>query len=123
GAAIALTALAIWHIAATRGYAALCRTIVPGRRAIVVGANVAGQESARELAAKGYQVVGYADNGSDLLDEIDRPLLGPIARLDELVQDFGVDELVIALPRDRRAQLLRGLSRGIVRLVHVEIDE
>lgn len=120
GSAIAITALAIWHIAAARGYAALCRRIVPGRRAIVVGANVAGQESARELAAKGYQVVGYADNGSDLLDEIDRPLLGPIARLDELVQDYGVDELVIALPSDRRAQLSRVLTRGFGRRVRVK---
>jgi exopolysaccharide biosynthesis polyprenyl glycosylphosphotransferase len=120
GSAIAIVALAIWHVTAARGYAALSRSIVPGRRAIVVGANVAGQEFARELEQKGYQVVGYADNGSDLLDAIDRPLLGPIARLDELVQDFGVDELVIALPSDRRAQLSRVLTRGFGRRVRVK---
>jgi exopolysaccharide biosynthesis polyprenyl glycosylphosphotransferase len=120
GSAIAITALVVWHVAAARGYAALSRTIFPGRRAIVVGANLAGQESARELTQKGYQVVGYADNGSDLLDETDRPLLGPIARLDELVQDFGVDELVIALPSDRRAQLTRVLTRGFGRRVRVK---
>jgi exopolysaccharide biosynthesis polyprenyl glycosylphosphotransferase len=120
GSAIAIAALGVWHIAAARGYAALSRTIVPGPRAIVVGANVAGRESARELEQKGYQVVGYADNGSDLLDEVDRPLLGPIARLDELVQDFGVDELVIALPTDRRAQLSRVLTRGFGRRVRVK---
>ena len=120
GSAIAVVALAIWHITAARGYAGLSRATIPGRRAIVVGANVAGRESARELTQKGYQVVGYADNGSDLLDEIDLPLLGPIARLDELVQDFGVDELVIALPADRRAQLSRVLTRGFGRRVRVK---
>jgi exopolysaccharide biosynthesis polyprenyl glycosylphosphotransferase len=120
GSAIAITGLVVWHLAAARGYAALSRTVFPGRRAIIVGANVAGRESARELTEKGYQVVGYADNGSDLLDEIDRPLLGPIARLDEIVQDFGVDELVIALPADRRAQLSRVLTRGFGRRVRVK---
>jgi len=120
GSAIAIVSLSVWHVAAARGYAALSRTIVPVRRAIVVGANVAGRESARELTQKGYQVVGYADNGSDLLDEIDLPLLGPIARLDELVQDFGVDELVIALPADRRTQLSRVLTRGFGRRVRVK---
>jgi len=120
GSAIAIAALAVWHVAAARGYTALSRRIFPGRRAIVVGANVAGRESARELTEKGYQVVGYADNGTDLLDDIDRPLLGPIARLDELVQAFGVDELVIALPPDRRAQLSRVLTRGFGRRVRVK---
>jgi FlaA1/EpsC-like NDP-sugar epimerase len=119
GSAIAVIALAIWHVAAARGYLALSRAIVPGRRAIVVGANAAGRESVRELEEKGYRVVGYADNGSDLPDDTDRPLLGPIARLDELVQDFGVDELVIALPTDRRAQLSRVLTRGFGRPVRV----
>ena len=120
GSAVAITALVVWHVAAARGYAGISRTIFPGRRAIVVGANLAGRESARELTQKGYQVVGYADNGSDLLDEIDRPLLGPIARLEELVQDFGVDELVIALPSDRRAQLSRVLIRGFGRRVRIK---
>jgi len=120
GSAIAVAALAVWHVAAARGYAGLSRAMVPGRRAIVVGANAAGRESARELEQKGYHVVGYADNGSDLLDETDHPLLGPIARLEELVQSFGVDELVIALPSDRRSQLGRVLTRGFARRIRVK---
>jgi exopolysaccharide biosynthesis polyprenyl glycosylphosphotransferase len=120
GSVIAVIALVTWHVVAGRGYAGITRAVMPGRRAIVVGANAAGQESVRELEQKGYRVVGYADNGSDLLDENDHPLLGPIARLDELVQDFGVDELVIALPSDRRAQLSRVLTRGFARRVRVK---
>jgi exopolysaccharide biosynthesis polyprenyl glycosylphosphotransferase len=119
GSVFAVLGLAIWHTAIARSYPVLTGLLMPARRAIIVGANPAGRESARDLEQKGYQVVGYADNGSDLLD-IDRPLLGPIARLDELVQNFGVDELVIALPTDRRAQLSRVLTRGFARHVHVK---
>ncbi len=119
GSIFAVLGLATWHAAMGRGYPVLSGLLMPARRAIIVGANAAGRESARDLEQKGYQVVGYADNGSDLLD-VDRPLLGPIARLDELVQNFGVDELVIALPTDRRAQLSRVLPRGFVRHVHVK---
>jgi exopolysaccharide biosynthesis polyprenyl glycosylphosphotransferase len=120
GSAFAVVALAISHAGIGRGYSAITRALGPARRAIVVGANPAGEEAASELARKGYQVVGYADNGSDLIDHTDRPLLGPIARLDELVQDFAVDELVIALPADRREQLGRVLTRGFGRHVHVK---
>jgi len=120
GWAAAIAAVAIWHAGLGRGYTAFISATTPARRAIVVGANIAGQESARELEDRGYQVVGYADNGSDLLDAIDRPLLGPIARLDELVQSFAVDELVIALPPDRRAQLSNVLTRGFGRFVQVK---
>ncbi|HYR93985.1 MAG TPA: sugar transferase [Methylomirabilota bacterium] len=119
GSVFALLGLTTWHTAIARSYPVLTGILMPARRVIIVGANPAGQESARDLEQKGYQVVGYADNGTDLL-EIDRPLLGPIARLEELVQNFGVDELLIALPADRRAQLSRVLIRGFGRYVHVK---
>jgi exopolysaccharide biosynthesis polyprenyl glycosylphosphotransferase len=117
---LAVTALTIWRAGMERRYAALISAMTPGRRVIVVGANPAGQELALELDNRGYQVIGYADNGSDLPDPPDRPLLGPIARLDELVQDHAVDELVIALPFDRRAQMSRVLTRGFGRRVQVK---
>lgn len=119
GSAFAVAALAVWHTAVGRSYAALGRAMVPGRRAIVVGANSAGHLAARELEAKGYEVVGYADNGTDL-EDLDRPLLGPIARLEELVKDFGIDELVIALSMERRTQISRVLTRGFGRYVRVK---
>jgi len=120
GSAVAAGALAIWHTGFGRSYASLSRALIPGRRALVVGANAHGQLAARDLEAAGYQVVGYADNGTDLFDHADHPLLGPIARLDEVVKDFGVEELVIALPFDRRAQLSRILTRGFGRYVRVK---
>ena len=120
GWALAIVALAVWHTGIERRYAALMSAITPGRRVIVVGANPAGQDLACELVGKGYEVVGYADNGSDLPDPPDRPLLGPIGRLEELVQNHAIDELVIALPWDRRAQLNRVLTRGFGRYVRVK---
>ncbi|MDP8924735.1 MAG: exopolysaccharide biosynthesis polyprenyl glycosylphosphotransferase, partial [Chloroflexota bacterium] len=80
---------------------------------------------AAELA-RSHRVVGYVDNGSDLDDGGDRagaaalPLLGPIARLEELVQAHGVAELVVALPADRREQLFRIVARGFRRPVEVK---
>jgi exopolysaccharide biosynthesis polyprenyl glycosylphosphotransferase len=118
--AFAVAALAIWHSGIARGYAAMSRAVVPARRAIVVGANGAGRASAQELADEGYDVVGYADNGTDLLDATDRPLLGPIARLEDLVHSFGVDELVIALPTDCREQIDHVLTKGFSRQVRVK---
>ena len=118
--AFAIAALSVWHAGIGRGYAAVSGALVPPRRAIVVGANPAGRAWARELEAKGYEIVGYADNGTDLADQIDRPLLGPIARLDDLVQSFAVDEVVVALPTDRREQLTRVLTRGFGRYVRVK---
>ena len=118
--AFAVAALAIWHSGIARGYTAMSRAVIPARRAIVVGANGAGRASARALADQGYDVVGYADNGTDLLDAIDRPLLGPIARLEDLVQSFGVDELLIALPSDRREQIDQVLTKGFSRHVRVK---
>src|SRR2546428_581607 len=116
----AVAAVAIWHGGIARGYAAMSRAVIPARRAIVVGANEAGRLSAGALADQGYDVVGYADNGTDLLDAIDRPLLGPIARLEDLVQSFGVDEVLIALPTDRREQIDQVLTKGFSRHVRVK---
>jgi exopolysaccharide biosynthesis polyprenyl glycosylphosphotransferase len=120
GWGLTITTLAVWRAALERAYAALRVRFVPARRAIVVGANAAGRESACELEASGYEVVGYVDNGSDLGDQADHPLLGAIADLEELVQSCGVEELLIALPFDRREQLSRILTRGFRRPVQIK---
>jgi len=120
GSTFAVAALAIWHAGIGRGYAALCRAVVPPRRVIIVGTNPSGQKSARELEQDGYNVVGYADDGSAGPEQVDHPVLGPISRLDELVHTFGVDELVIAIPADRWAQLGRVLTRGFARQIHIK---
>jgi hypothetical protein len=87
---------------------------------LIVGANGIGEELATELACH-FQVVGYVDNGSDLEHLQEFPLLGPIAQLEQLVQTYAVDELVVALPASRREQVSRIIARGFHRPVTVKV--
>jgi exopolysaccharide biosynthesis polyprenyl glycosylphosphotransferase len=119
GWALAVAVLVVWRVVAHRLYEALRDVIAPANRVLIVGANRLGRELASELKT-GYQVVGYVDNGIDL-ERLELPLLGPIAQLEELVQAYAVDELIIALPGDRREQVNRVLARGFRRHVQVKL--
>jgi exopolysaccharide biosynthesis polyprenyl glycosylphosphotransferase len=119
GWAGSIVALSVWRALAHRGYEALRENVAPSNRVLIVGANRLGRELAEELQGS-YQVVGYVDNGSDL-EHLDLPLLGPIAQLEEVVQAHAVDELIIALPANRRDQVSRLLARGFRRHVQVKL--
>jgi exopolysaccharide biosynthesis polyprenyl glycosylphosphotransferase len=80
-----------------------------------------GRELARVLAAD-FRVLGYVDNGADLdTEDLELPLLGTVAQLERLVQMHAVDEVVVALPEDRREQICRVIARGFRRRVHVKL--
>jgi exopolysaccharide biosynthesis polyprenyl glycosylphosphotransferase len=87
---------------------------------LIVGANRLGEDLASELSDV-YQVVGFADNGTDLNSDSQLALLGSISELDRLVQAYAVDDLIIALPAHRREQVTRVLERGFHRRVNVKI--
>src|SRR5215472_1575588 len=74
GWALAIVGLVGWRELATHTYTTLREMIAPATRALVVGANPLGKQLASELA-EWYHVVGYVDNGSDLVDP-ELPLLG-----------------------------------------------
>jgi exopolysaccharide biosynthesis polyprenyl glycosylphosphotransferase len=114
-----IAAIAIWRAAAHRLYEGLRDGLAVTNRVLIVGANRLGRKLAEEIRDT-RQVVGFVDNGSDL-ERLDRPLLGPIAQLEELVQAHTVDELIIALPGNRREQVSRVLSRGFRRHVQVKL--
>jgi exopolysaccharide biosynthesis polyprenyl glycosylphosphotransferase len=120
GWTLAITGLVVWRAAAPAAHIALRRHLATRPRLLVVGANLVGQELARELAGQ-YEVIGYVDNGADLDGALDRPLLAPIAELDSVVRAHGVDEIIIALPRDRREQVDRIIARGFGRPVDVKL--
>src|SRR5947209_3356442 len=80
GWAFALVLLLLWRTLAQRLLLSLRHVLTPTKRVLIVGANGLGEELAIELACH-YEVVGYADNGSDLDRLGDFPLLGPIAQL------------------------------------------
>jgi exopolysaccharide biosynthesis polyprenyl glycosylphosphotransferase len=119
GWSLSIVAITGWRMIAPTAYLAIRRKLAPRRRVVVVGANVLGQELARELAPR-YDVLGYVDNGTDV-PELERPLLGPIAELEAIVRSGAVDELVIALPEDRREQVDRVVARGFGRQVDVKV--
>jgi exopolysaccharide biosynthesis polyprenyl glycosylphosphotransferase len=115
-----IIALTAWRSIAPTAYLAARRRVVPRARVVVVGANVVGQELARELE-RHFEVLGYVDNGTDLIEPLDRPLLSPIAELESVVRSGAVDEIVIALPADRREQVDRVVARGFGRQVEVKV--
>jgi exopolysaccharide biosynthesis polyprenyl glycosylphosphotransferase len=113
-----IAALTVWRGIASRLYATMRDAFAPTNRVLIVGANRLGIQLASELTT--YHVVGFVDNGSDL-EYLALPLLGPIAQLDELVQTHAVDELIVALPANRREQVSRVLARGFRRHVQVKL--
>src|SRR5690606_15560881 len=99
GWGFAALGLVSWRWLSVRLYVALRAAVVPARKVLIVGANAVGREIARELEGP-CQVVGYVDNGSDFTESVS--LVGPIASLDRLVQQYAIDEIVVALPPSRR---------------------
>jgi exopolysaccharide biosynthesis polyprenyl glycosylphosphotransferase len=117
--ALAIVALNVWRGLAWSLYTRVRDAVAPANRVLIVGANPLGERLARDLGDR-YRVVGYVDNGTDLARANVLPLLGPVAKLDPLVQAYGIDELVIALPAHRREQVSRTLARGFHRPVRVK---
>jgi exopolysaccharide biosynthesis polyprenyl glycosylphosphotransferase len=116
---LAVVGLTLWRVLAHHIYEFLRDALGTTNRVLIVGANRLGRELADELGQR-YEVVGYVDNGTDL-EQMDMPLLGPIAQLEELVQAYAVDELIIALPSSRREQVSHILARGFNRHVEVKL--
>jgi exopolysaccharide biosynthesis polyprenyl glycosylphosphotransferase len=112
--------LLMWRTTAQQLIAATRAAVLPANRAVIVGANPLGRQVAIELADR-FEIFGYVDNGSDLDGRSDLPLLGPIAHLPRIVQDSAIDELIIALPADRRDQVSSLISRGFGRRVNVKL--
>ena len=120
GWSLAIALLCIWRSATPSLYLVMRRRLTWRPRLVVVGANVIGQELGRELEGA-FEVLGYIDNGTDLPEPLDRPLLGSIAELESVVRASSVDEIVIALPPQRREQVDRVVARGFGRQVEVKV--
>jgi exopolysaccharide biosynthesis polyprenyl glycosylphosphotransferase len=108
-----------WHTLVPRVYTWIRDALALPDRVLIVGANRLGQELAAELQGE-FHVVGYIDNGSELERSPNLPLLGPIAQLEHLVQAYGVNEVVIALPTNRREQVTQIVNRGFHRPVTIK---
>ena len=120
GWSVSIAVLCLWRSVAPSLVLALRRSFSWRPRLVVVGANATGQELASGLE-RTFEVLGYVDNGTDLAEPLDRPLLGPIAELETIVRAGAIDEILIALPPDRREQVDRIVSRGFGRQVDVKV--
>ena len=109
GWAFSVLGLVGWRWVTVAAYAALRQAVVPARKLLIVGANPVGREIARDLA-RGSQVVGYVDNGSDLDEDV--ALVGPIASLERLVQQSTGSTRSWWRSRRTGASSLAGSSRG-----------
>ena len=120
GWSLAITLLGVWRSVAPSLYLLVRRRLTWRPRLVIVGANVIGQELGRELEST-FEILGYVDNGTDLPEPLDRPLLGPIAELESVVRASDIDEIVIALQPQRREQIDRVVARGFGRQVDVKL--
>jgi exopolysaccharide biosynthesis polyprenyl glycosylphosphotransferase len=119
GWALAVVFVFAWRMLAHPAYARIRAAVIPRRRVLIVGANQLGRELADELAAR-YDLIGFVDNGSDFV-ALDWPLLGTIAELDGLASQYAIDEIVVALPENRREQITHLITRGFTRAVQVNL--
>ena len=91
------------------------RALRNGRRALIVGAGAAGEMIVKELLGHpqlGLNPIGFVDDDRSKhghrLNNL--PVLGPVSKIQSLVLEHGIEEVVIAMPRARG-----GVVREVVR--------
>ncbi|TMA60095.1 MAG: hypothetical protein E6J75_01780 [Deltaproteobacteria bacterium] len=99
------------------------------RRALILGAGATGRkvlERVRSHHVLGYRPVGFLDDDPGKQDgDVDGvPVLGPIADVTKYVRALGVRDVIIAMPRLARPELLRAVARfeGTVDSVYLVPD-
>ena len=90
-------------------------------RILVAGTSELGQTVARKLATQqrlGFHVVGHLSEGADAGTIVgDRPVLGTIQNVNEVIASQGIDVVYVALPVERHAEmteLVRNLRSELV---------
>jgi FlaA1/EpsC-like NDP-sugar epimerase len=88
---------------------------VPAKRLLIVGAGSAGEKLVREIKENGrlrYDLVGFIDDAlsKQRLTIHGVKVLGPLQALSKIVEDFDVDELIIAAPTATAAEMRRMVS-------------
>ncbi|MCZ6689429.1 MAG: undecaprenyl-phosphate glucose phosphotransferase [Planctomycetota bacterium] len=93
------------------------------RYALIVGAGRAGQRMAEAIARNpwtGIEVLGFLDDRPERHGKIylDRPVLGPVALLKDLLAEKTVDQVYLSLPPDEKD----GISTAIDALGQAPVD-
>lgn len=108
--ACSLLLMILWRLA----YATLSLQISSPQRVLILGAGKRGQAIAQLLQQASrlqYQVVGYIDEAATVSQRtlLGLPVLGQINDLPRLVQQFAVDEVIIAANHDVTEELFQNL--------------
>ncbi|MFN2114382.1 MAG: undecaprenyl-phosphate glucose phosphotransferase [Anaerolineae bacterium] len=83
-------------------------------RMLIVGAGTAGQDLVARVQRRprlGYEVVGFVDDTPGRTRARGLPVVGRTSQLGELVDALAIDELLIALPKATRQELLALVSQ------------
>ncbi len=83
-------------------------------KVLIVGAGDAGNlilEKIHDSPSLGYRPVGFLDDGRVGQTVFRLPVLGPIDELGTIVEQYGIDEVIVALPEASHNELLSVISR------------
>lgn len=111
--------VAVWHVAVADTYARLVGASTKPRRVIVLGTDESSREAAEEFARQGCEVLGYVGEPTEAAPA-DQLVLGPIARLDQLVEAYAADEIVVGPTAGKMRDLRQMITRGFERPIHVQ---
>jgi exopolysaccharide biosynthesis polyprenyl glycosylphosphotransferase len=120
-AVLDMALLMLWRVIARAVFRLFNGRSFPERRVLVVGAGELGHrisDTIRDYAWTGLTLIGYLDDDQDKQDN-GLPALGTLADARRIVTQYGVDELVIALPQRAYARLNQLLAD--LQTVHVNI--
>ncbi|MEM7481638.1 MAG: undecaprenyl-phosphate glucose phosphotransferase [Acidobacteriota bacterium] len=86
------------------------------QRILVIGAGALGKEITAKLLAHrelGFEVVGFLDDDPGKADtKADGiPVLGKLGEVDEVIEDYGIDQVFVALPLEAHRKMMRVLQR------------
>lgn len=93
------------------------------KRLLIVGAGEAGRMIAREIAANKdfsdrYLIAGFIDDDPDKKSAENYPVLGNIQNISKVIEQFQIEEVIIAIPsaeKDEISRILRNLSGKTIR--------
>jgi FlaA1/EpsC-like NDP-sugar epimerase len=88
------------------------RNALPSKRMLIIGAGSAGEKLLREIMENpklNYDVAGFIDDHpgkfKNTLHRV--PVIGAVQDINNVVKDYGIDEIVIAVPSASTAQIRR----------------
>jgi Undecaprenyl-phosphate galactose phosphotransferase WbaP len=96
------------------------RALVPiglwGKRVLIVGAGETGMQVLERIRANpafGYEPVAFVDDDTGKIGhrQLGLPVRGPLASIPDVVKELAVRDVVVAMPRLPREELLHVLSR------------